>query len=51
MNTDGKAVSRGMGGPPISAASSLIVEITESTEATKGTERKMKDNTRLIQGV
>ncbi|MDB5331030.1 MAG: hypothetical protein JWP03_2181 [Phycisphaerales bacterium] len=33
----------------MSPASSLIVEITESTEATKGTERKIKDNTKLIQ--
>ncbi|MDB5328985.1 MAG: hypothetical protein JWP03_136 [Phycisphaerales bacterium] len=46
MDTDGKRVSRGMGGPPMSPRSSSTVEITKTTEATKSTERKIKDNAR-----
>ncbi|MDB5331585.1 MAG: aldH, partial [Phycisphaerales bacterium] len=49
MNTDGKRVSRGMGGSPMFLAFIPTVEFTETTEATKSTERKIKDGTRRIQ--
>jgi hypothetical protein len=42
MDTDEERISRGMGGSPMFRPFNPTVEITETTEATKSTERKFK---------